>query len=784
MQLVLKAGKETKHSSSLLLRLYVHLYVDMSRREDAATLSSSRRNRVSEVANGTARRIRVSDSDVEEMSRNSGKKQVCPPLSPKMDEANQVIDFRGRNNVRNILKRLSSLPPAMAQAEMEARKAESARSGTPLSPSRKRLKVPELVASYSLDNNEDVSKNSVGEESPGGDTTSLRKVPHRDVARGTSFSKQNGSVKHPTSPREATDASGTANPPNCKGKNVRRLMDSKLHARLRGYLSTVQPRKYGALLKLTHQDRKVARKRHMQKQIKLSQIESTNMWLKKHAQFRRAKCQSKEEEKKYASIFQDLDRDGNGVLEPADLQTAMKEIGIELGRQEVLARMASIDINNNGKVSFDEFLHGYKKSNEWEVLHDIRRKRERKKQICKGRSKKAMSTGATNGVIETPRRPRLQHPRGSISRRASAISNEGTTPRPLLQRALASEAEKDLPFYLWVPAYNRQKVLERLMQADKLDIPEDELVPKIHDYNSPKRQMIRKNVEHLEKVRKETKYGVKFTRGVEDVSYSTSEFRELVNLERRNEAAHMLLADEDRERENEQLTMTSSPSPKPGREKGGTKASHHPTHGDSNKQYTTADDNRKEEIHSTSTRKGVCISGGRGAEARDNKSEDGTGPSSPVLLSSRRRKFSIFGESQRPGTADLDRFQNNATRNDAVCVESSSVPDSSRKLPEATSSTPGRETRSSNRLSSKSSRSSGMSITLSSARMNTDSVEAEENPSSVKRGSTRTEKRRKARQTCLKATNFNNGLSLMEMWQKTQSTVHDIVVKANPEIEL
>lgn len=53
--------------------------------------------------------------------------------------------------------------------------------------------------------------------------------------------------------------------------------------------------------------------------------------------------------------FQKFDTDGSGFISTRELQDIISKMGKQVTRQEAEAMIKSIDANNDGKVSFDEF---------------------------------------------------------------------------------------------------------------------------------------------------------------------------------------------------------------------------------------------------------------------------------------------------------------------------------------------------------------------------------------------------------------------------------------------
>ena len=59
-------------------------------------------------------------------------------------------------------------------------------------------------------------------------------------------------------------------------------------------------------------------------------------------------------------LFQEIDADGGGTLEPDEVAALAKQLGCPLSQEELDAAMATMDADGNGHVDFDEFLPWYK----------------------------------------------------------------------------------------------------------------------------------------------------------------------------------------------------------------------------------------------------------------------------------------------------------------------------------------------------------------------------------------------------------------------------------------
>ena len=55
-------------------------------------------------------------------------------------------------------------------------------------------------------------------------------------------------------------------------------------------------------------------------------------------------------------MFKIMDNNGNGSLDPVEFKYGMRDFGIDLSEAELTALLKYFDSNNDGKLSFDEFL--------------------------------------------------------------------------------------------------------------------------------------------------------------------------------------------------------------------------------------------------------------------------------------------------------------------------------------------------------------------------------------------------------------------------------------------
>ena len=67
-------------------------------------------------------------------------------------------------------------------------------------------------------------------------------------------------------------------------------------------------------------------------------------------------CFRRHNKEELNAAFRKFDSDGNGFLTVDELQLVMSKMGRDMNRSEVKSMIGSLDLNKDGKISFDEFL--------------------------------------------------------------------------------------------------------------------------------------------------------------------------------------------------------------------------------------------------------------------------------------------------------------------------------------------------------------------------------------------------------------------------------------------
>jgi Ca2+-binding EF-hand superfamily protein len=65
---------------------------------------------------------------------------------------------------------------------------------------------------------------------------------------------------------------------------------------------------------------------------------------------------------KLLQVFKKFDKDGNGLLTADEIMNTMKSLGFEIRLEDVKELVKEMDENNDGKISYEEFLNAWNKN--------------------------------------------------------------------------------------------------------------------------------------------------------------------------------------------------------------------------------------------------------------------------------------------------------------------------------------------------------------------------------------------------------------------------------------
>ena len=60
-------------------------------------------------------------------------------------------------------------------------------------------------------------------------------------------------------------------------------------------------------------------------------------------------------EKRLWALFKSIDRDGNGVLDREELRIGFERAGLKIDSSKVQRFFDEVDVNDDGKITFDEW---------------------------------------------------------------------------------------------------------------------------------------------------------------------------------------------------------------------------------------------------------------------------------------------------------------------------------------------------------------------------------------------------------------------------------------------
>lgn len=65
---------------------------------------------------------------------------------------------------------------------------------------------------------------------------------------------------------------------------------------------------------------------------------------------------SKEQVEALKGVFSAIDKDGSGSISVTEFESALKDSGLDISREEVIAKVKEADKDGSGTIDFKEFL--------------------------------------------------------------------------------------------------------------------------------------------------------------------------------------------------------------------------------------------------------------------------------------------------------------------------------------------------------------------------------------------------------------------------------------------
>ena len=197
------------------------------------------------------------------------------------------------------------------------------------------------------------------------------------------------------------------------------------------------------LLQPAYSPRTLRRHRDMRQQLPLSVSNSAVFsWMRRHAIVPRRPIDPSEEVK-YRQVFNELDRDHSGLLDTAELLSALSAThGLQLSEAELRLLLRSMDIRYDGFLSFQQFVQQFASMDEWDSLFALWTHRKQSRAAAAQTAASARSRPASG-------------PTPSVS------ADTAPTASPVSFGAGGGDVL--VPFLLWVPAFHRLQLLQSLM---------------------------------------------------------------------------------------------------------------------------------------------------------------------------------------------------------------------------------------------------------------------------------------------------------------------------------
>lgn len=163
-------------------------------------------------------------------------------------------------------------------------------------------------------------------------------------------------------------------------------------------------------------------------------------WMVSHSILPESRISARER-RRLRRIFDMIDADGSNSIEQDEIESAMRFIGIEVDRGELVQRLKMLDPSYDGSISFTEFARGMSTMDEWDMLLRARRQRLARTRCMLARSQRSLRRAKSERA-----------PAETIERHRSQVQ--------LLQGRIDDPmCAAEVPFSLWLPAFQRLRLI-------------------------------------------------------------------------------------------------------------------------------------------------------------------------------------------------------------------------------------------------------------------------------------------------------------------------------------
>lgn len=193
------------------------------------------------------------------------------------------------------------------------------------------------------------------------------------------------------------------------------------------------------------------KKRRRPRLVPLEQIDAaTAQWMRTRA-IKPKRYVDQMDEAHYKGLFKLLDSDGNGTLDLEEMTDALHYLGLQCSRDDLRSIFSHVDSDFDNEITFEEFILALASLSEWDSLYTVL-----KKNRSAARKKKAQEE-----ELQIFRDTKCS--KAGLSRiRFDRLKDHGTKQLHENQIHATDEIGVVLPFTLWVPAYHRGKIFEKM----------------------------------------------------------------------------------------------------------------------------------------------------------------------------------------------------------------------------------------------------------------------------------------------------------------------------------